>query len=227
MLDKFEKRFGKKGVLLRQKMAEIAKLSVTRLPPFDSLKFESCLDPYKKYLERRSVEHQQVLIASFIKYMEFIIGGDVCRDDDAMNIWSEIDDEFQCDFANNYVPIFLKKVDIKSRDIKKIIGNLFNRELPEFAFYKAGSNVIGLSKSNEYVEKITIEFDIGTFGQGHFSVSIGTEKPEYSVELSSLSCIKKRRWNYDSVEQCSTEVSEVIELIKLLMPQFEAKIAEI
>lgn len=226
-MDKFEQRYGREGVQLRKRMAELAKVSVLRQPPFNSINLESCLDPYKKYLERRSIEKQQVLLDAFIKFMEFIIGGDVCRDIDTMAVWSEIDDEFQRDFASNYVPPSLKNVDIKNSEIKKIIGELFNRELSDFAFYKAGGNKIGLFKSNEYVEKLTIEFDLGTFGAGHFSVYIGSEKPGYSVELSAVLCIKKRRWSYNNIEQCSSEVSEVVELIKLLLPQFEKKIASV
>jgi hypothetical protein len=223
---KWMKLWGQEGIILRKKMAEIARPAVLRLPPFDSLQLESCLEPYRKYLDEKTTEQQALLVNAFIRFMEFIIGGDVCRDKHAMEVWSEIDDEYQRNFTSSYVPPPPRRMpEIKNSDAKKIIFEQFKHMWPEFTRVKSNaSSVIRLVKPNVHVEGISIEFDFGTFGPGHFTVYIGTVKPEFGAELSAIMCMRKRQWDFHNAEQCVVAVENVIGLAKLLMPIFEDKI---
>lgn len=226
---KWLERYGNKGVVLRHKIAELARPAVLRFPPFDSLQLESCLEPYRRYLNQKTHERQNLLIDAFIKQMEFLIGGEVCRDKEAIDIWSEIGSEYQRDYARSYVPPPpLQRPEIKNSEIKKLIVEQFKQEWPEFERNKSiDSNVLCMSKPNAYVDKVIIEFDLGTFGAGHFSsVKIGTVLPKFTVELSTILCIKKSRWNFHNAERCIEVIAEIIRLTKLLMPMFEDKISE-
>lgn len=222
------KRWGKEGIILRRKMAEIARPAALRLPPFDSLPLESCLNPYKTYLDRKTNEEQAVLMDAFIKFMEFIIGGEVCRDKHAMETWAEIDDEYQRNFAINYVPPPIRVPEIKNSEARKIVVERFKQGWPEFAQTKSDDrNTLRLIRPNIHVEAVKLDFDFGTFGPGHFTPYIGTVEPRFGVELTSILCVRKRRWDFDNAEQCAQGADAVIGLAKLLMPMFEEKISTI
>jgi hypothetical protein len=163
---KWLKWWGREGIILRKKMAEVARPAVLRLPPFDSLRLESCLERYRKYLDQKTSKQQALLVDAFIKKMEFIIGGDVCRDKHAMEVWSEIGDDYQRNFASSYVPPPARRTpEIKNSDARKIIVEQFKHAWPEFTRMKSNaSSVLRMVKPSAHVEGITMEFDFGTFG---------------------------------------------------------------
>lgn len=219
--------WGTQEVKLRRKIAEIARPAVLRLPPFDSLQEESCLDPYKKYLDQRPPQERTLLIDAFIKFMEFIVGGEVCRDRHAMELWSEIGDEYQRNHARNYVPPPKKQMsELSNGDARKIIVAQFMQLWPEFGRGKSRDrNVLRLVKPNAHVDGIKFEFDFGTFGPGHFTPYIGTIRDEFAVELSAIMCIRKRTWEFHDAGACVEAVADVIRLGKILMPLLDAKIS--
>lgn len=215
---------GKEDVLLRRRISEIVRPAVLRLPPFDSIRLESCLLKYFKYLDRVSIEKRWELVDAFIRRLEVSAGGNVWSDSSAEDMWKEIDEECRIDDIRNYAPLTLRASEVKHRDLKIVIDGAFERYLPEFSPYKVGANMIGFGKLNGHVGRVAVVFDAGSRLAGHFDVLIGTENPSYLIELSSLCCLKKFVWRYSTAAECASEVEEVIQLLRTILPMFEQKI---
>jgi hypothetical protein len=215
-------------VALRRRMAEIARPAVLRLPPFDTLKLESCLEPYKRFLDQRTPEKRARLVEAFISFMEFIIAGEVCRNKEEMALWDEISQEFQRYHIANYVPpSTLRPPEISTADARKLIVAEFSRSLPEFVKGKSQDRAaLRLVKRNVHVDGIFVEFDFGTFGPGHFTPSVGTISPHFRAELSAVMCIQQRRWNFETAAECSCAAQEVIGYVQLVMPLLEEKVSQ-
>lgn len=126
--ERLKQALAPRGVLLRKGMAQLVADAVKREPPFNRVEFESCFEPYRKYLHKHP-EKDDVATTAFIKLMEVSVAGDIVREQCWIEKWLEFKKvyEAECGIPPYIPPPTLKTSTLKKKDVSYIIGRVMKK----------------------------------------------------------------------------------------------------